>query len=83
MGMEKPAVCGGIPVRDTKLFYGHQYIDEADIQAVVDVLKSDYLTCGPKIGELEKNYARLQALNMRWYAVTERRPCTWPVWRPE
>lgn len=38
MGMEKPAVCGGIPVRDTKLFYGHQYIDEADIQAVVDVL---------------------------------------------
>ena len=52
MEMEKPAVCGGIPVRDTKLFYGHQYIDEADIQAVVDVLKSDYLTCGPKIGEL-------------------------------
>ncbi len=81
MGMEKPAVCGGIPVRDTKLFYGHQYIDEADIQAVVDVLKSDYLTCGPKIGELEKKL--LQALNMRWYAVTERRPCTWPVWRPE
>lgn len=52
--MEKPAICGGVPVRDTKIFYGHQYIDEADIQAVVDVLRSDYLTCGPKIGELEK-----------------------------
>lgn len=52
--MEKPAVCGGTPVRGTKIFYGHQYIDEADIQAVVDVLKSDFLTCGPKIGELEE-----------------------------
>ncbi len=52
--MEKPAIEGGAPVRNTKIYYGHQYIDEADIKAVVDVLKSDYLTCGPKIGELEK-----------------------------
>lgn len=52
--MEKPAIEGGTPVRGTKIFYGHQYIDDADIQAVVDVLKSDYLTCGPKIGELEQ-----------------------------
>lgn len=52
--MEQPAICGGTPVRDTKIFYGHQYIDDADIQAVVDVLKSDFLTCGPKIGELER-----------------------------
>jgi len=51
--MNKPAICGGTPVRDTKIFYGHQYIDEADIQAVVDVLKSDCLTCGPKIKEAE------------------------------
>ncbi len=51
--MNKPAICGGTPVRDTKIFYGHQYIDEEDIQAVVDVLKSDYLTCGPKIQEAE------------------------------
>ncbi|RHV45693.1 UDP-4-amino-4,6-dideoxy-N-acetyl-beta-L-altrosamine transaminase [Lachnospiraceae bacterium OM04-12BH] len=54
MNMEKPAICGGEPVRSTKIFYGHQFIDEDDIQAVVDVLKSDYLTCGPKIGELEE-----------------------------
>ena len=40
--MNKPAILGGTPVRDTKLYYGHQYIDDADIQAVVDVLKSDY-----------------------------------------
>lgn len=57
--MEKPAICGGVPVRNTKIFYGHQYIDEADIQAVVDVLKSDYLTCGPKIEELERKLCEI------------------------
>ena len=57
--MEKPAAAGGNPVRETKLYYGHQYIDEADIQAVVDVLKSDYLTCGPKIGELEEKLCQV------------------------
>ncbi|TCL59448.1 UDP-4-amino-4,6-dideoxy-N-acetyl-beta-L-altrosamine transaminase [Kineothrix alysoides] len=57
--MEKPAICGGTPVRDTKIFYGHQYIDEEDIQAVVDVLKSDCLTCGPKIAELEEKLCEI------------------------
>lgn len=57
--MDKPAICGGNSVRDTKIFYGHQYIDDADIQAVVDVLKSDYLTCGPKITELEEKLCRI------------------------
>ena len=57
--MNKPAILGGTPVRDTKLYYGHQYIDDADIQAVVDVLKSDYLTCGPKITELEEKLCKL------------------------
>ncbi len=64
--MEKPAICGGTPVRDTKIFYGHQYIDEADIQAVVEVLRSDYLTCGPGIGQLEK---KLCAITGAKYAV--------------
>lgn len=57
--MDKPAICGGTPVRDTKIFYGHQYIDEADIQAVVDVMRSDYLTCGPKITELEEKLCQM------------------------
>lgn len=57
--MNKPAICGGSPVRDNKLYYGHQYIDDADIQAVVDVLKSDYLTCGPKITELEEKLCKI------------------------
>ncbi len=34
--------------------YGRQKIDDDDIQAVVDVLKSDYLTTGPQIAEFEK-----------------------------
>lgn len=52
--MDELAINGGTPVFDKKIGYGHQYIDEADIQSVVDVLKSDYLTCGPKIEETEK-----------------------------
>lgn len=64
--MEKPAIEGGTPVRETPIYYGHQYIDDADIKAVVDVMKSDYLTCGPKIGELEK---KLCALTGAKYAV--------------
>lgn len=64
--MEKPAIEGGRPVRETPIFYGHQYIDEADIQAVTEVLRSDFLTCGPKIGELEK---KLCALTGAKYAV--------------
>ena len=37
--------------------YGHQSITEEDIQAVVDVLRSDYLTTGPAIGEFEQKVA--------------------------
>ena len=33
--------------------YGRQCISEEDIQAVVDTLRSDYLTTGPKIDEFE------------------------------
>ena len=57
--MEKPAIEGGTPVRETKLFYGHQYIDDADVKAVSEVLVSDYLTCGPKITELEERLCKL------------------------
>ncbi len=54
-----PAIAGGTPVRDKKLYYGHQYIDDKDIDAVVEVLKSDYLTCGPKIEEVEKKLCQI------------------------
>lgn len=64
--MEKPAIAGGTPVRDTKIFYGHQYIDDADVKAVAEVLQSDAITCGPKVAALEK---RLCALTGAKYAV--------------
>ena len=57
--MDKPAICGGKPVRDKKIYYGHQYIDEDDIQAVVEVLRSESITCGPKIQELEDKLCRI------------------------
>ena len=34
--------------------YGHQQLDGADVKAVLKVLKSDWLTTGPKISEFEK-----------------------------
>lgn len=37
--------------------YGHQNINEEDIQAVVEVLRSDWLTQGPKVEEFEKALA--------------------------
>ena len=52
--MEIPAICGGTPVRTTPLSYGRQFIDDQDIQAVTDTLKSDYLTCGPRVTQLEE-----------------------------
>ncbi|MDG6249241.1 UDP-4-amino-4,6-dideoxy-N-acetyl-beta-L-altrosamine transaminase [Methanocalculus sp.] len=37
--------------------YGRQWLDEDDIQAVVNVLKSDWITQGPKIEEFERAVA--------------------------
>jgi perosamine synthetase len=56
-GRELLAVDGGKPVRKTLLPYGRQSIDEADIQAVVETLKSDWLTTGPKVVEFEEAFA--------------------------
>lgn len=52
--MEELAIKGGQPVRDNKIFYGRQWIDDADVEAVKEVLKSDYLTCGPMVTKMEK-----------------------------
>jgi dTDP-4-amino-4,6-dideoxygalactose transaminase len=38
--------------------YGHQWIDEEDIEEVVKVLKSDWITTGPKIEEFENALCR-------------------------
>src|SRR5438445_13562118 len=51
------AIDGGTPVRKTLLPYGRQSISEDDIQAVTDVLRSDWLTTGPKVAEFEEALA--------------------------
>ena len=38
--------------------YGRQYITDEDIQVVVETLKSDYLTQGPKIAEFENEFVK-------------------------
>lgn len=64
--MEELAINGGKPVREKMLPYGRQTIDEKDIQAVVDVLRSDFLTTGPEIDKFE--HAVAQKLGVK-YAV--------------
>lgn len=64
--MRKLAIDGGVPVRNTPIYYGHQFIDSDDVKAVVKVLKSDYLTCGPAVTELER---RLCEITGAKYAV--------------
>ena len=51
------AIEGGMPVRKSALPYGRQSIDEDDVQAVAAVLRSDWLTTGPKVWEFEESFA--------------------------
>lgn len=64
--MENLAIFGGTPVRDNTIYYGRQFIDQDDIEAVVETLKSDLITCGPKVEELE---AKLCEVTEAKYAV--------------
>lgn len=51
------AIDGGDPVRREPLPYGHQLLTEDDIAAVVEVLRSDWITTGPKVREFEEAFA--------------------------
>ncbi|HEY7060812.1 MAG TPA: UDP-4-amino-4,6-dideoxy-N-acetyl-beta-L-altrosamine transaminase [Chloroflexota bacterium] len=51
------ALEGGRPVRPRMLPYGRQSVDAADVQAVVDVLQSDWLTTGPGVAAFEAAFA--------------------------
>jgi perosamine synthetase len=55
--MKLPAIKGGTPARSSMLPYGHQWIDEEDITAVIEVLRSDWITQGPKVDEFERKVA--------------------------
>lgn len=52
--MEKLALYGGNPASPKFLGYGHQDVNEDDIAAVVETLRSDYLTCGPATEAFEE-----------------------------
>lgn len=54
---EKLAIDGGVPVRQNPLPYGKQWLEDDDITAVVEVLRSDWLTTGPKVSEFEQGFA--------------------------
>ena len=55
--MDRLAVEGGRPVRAALLPYGCQTVDEDDVQAVTETLRSPWLTTGPKVEEFEKAFA--------------------------
>lgn len=55
--MSNLAINGGTPVREKYLAYGRQSIDDKDIEAVVELLKGDYLTTGPTVSEFENKVA--------------------------
>jgi UDP-4-amino-4,6-dideoxy-N-acetyl-beta-L-altrosamine transaminase len=60
------AIHGGNPVRQAYLPYGKQVVDEEDIESVVKILKSDYLTTGPVIQQFEQDIAKYTGVK---YAV--------------
>lgn len=64
--MKELAINGGKPVRKQIIRYGHQWIDEEDINAAKEVLKGDFITCGPKVKELER---RLEEYTSAKHAV--------------
>ncbi|MCK5430841.1 MAG: DegT/DnrJ/EryC1/StrS family aminotransferase, partial [Anaerolineales bacterium] len=55
--MNRLAIKGGTPVRKTFLPYGHQWIEDDDINALTEALKTDWITQGPKISEFEEKVA--------------------------
>ncbi len=56
---EQLAIDGGTPVRSDLLPYGRQWIGEEDINAVVEALRSDWLTTGPRVDDFEQSFATL------------------------
>jgi len=51
------AISGDTPLIDFLLLYGRQWLDDDDINAAVTVLRSGWLTTGPKVAEFERSFA--------------------------
>ena len=63
MSGKELAINGGRPVRDTFLPYSRQTVTDADKQAVLKVLGSDFLTTGPAVAGFEKDIAAVAGVN--------------------
>ncbi len=61
--MARLAIEGGTPVRASILPYGRQSLDDDDIVAVANSLRSDWLTTGPTIEEFERAFADFVGTN--------------------
>lgn len=57
MNISKPAIEGGEPVRQTPLRFGVPFIGQEEIDSVVEVLKSGWITTGPKTQEFEEKFS--------------------------
>lgn len=57
--MEELAIFGGTPVRETAIFYGRQCIEQDDVDAVVEALTSNLITCGPRVEALEEKLCEI------------------------
>jgi perosamine synthetase len=57
--LSKLALGGAIRVRPSWLAYGRQTIEDDDIQAVAEALRSDWLTQGPRIADFEGALAQV------------------------
>ena len=57
--MEELAIFGGKPVREKPIYYGRQCIEQDDVDAVIQTLTSDYITCGPRVKEMESTICKV------------------------
>ena len=56
MKIDKPAIAGGEPVRREPLRFGVPLVEQEAIDGVVQVLKSGWISTGPKAQELEERF---------------------------
>jgi dTDP-4-amino-4,6-dideoxygalactose transaminase len=57
---DRPAIAGGTPVRtrDRRLVFGAPVIGDAEIASVVECLRSRWIGLGPRVEQLEQEFAR-------------------------
>lgn len=57
-----PAIVGGDPIRSDFLVFGAPDLGEAEIQEVVDTLRSGWIGSGPKVARFEQQFAEYQGV---------------------